>query len=140
MRERIEPAQLELEITESAYMDQHAAGLLDELHRVKEIGVHLAIDDFGTGYSSLAYLRWLPFDILKIDRSFVTNMVEDQRDEAIVRTIVTLAHHLEKTVVAEGVEKWHQLAALRRLGCHEAQGYLLGRPASAADLVKLLAA
>ena len=100
----------------------------------------LAIDDFGTGYSSLAYLRWVPFDILKVDRSFVTNMGEDQRDEAIVRTIVALARNLDKKVVAEGVEKPHQLTALRRLGCHEAQGYLLGRPAPADAVSGLLAA
>jgi diguanylate cyclase (GGDEF)-like protein len=136
----IEPALLELEITESAYMDQRADGLEDELQRVKALGVQLAIDDFGTGYSCLSYLRWVPFDILKIDRSFVTNMVEDQRDEAIVRTIVTLARHLDKTVVAEGVEKPHQLAALRRLGCHEAQGYLLGRPVAAEVIRPLVAA
>jgi diguanylate cyclase (GGDEF)-like protein len=136
----IEPALLELEITESAYMDQRADGLEDELQRVKALGVQLAIDDFGTGYSCLSYLRWVPFDILKIDRSFVTNMVEDQRDEAIVRTIVTLARHLDKTVVAEGVEKPHQLAALRRLGCHEAQGFLLGRPVAAEIIRPLVAA
>lgn len=136
----LDPSLLELEITESAYMDQRADGLEDELRRVKELGVQLAIDDFGTGYSCLSYLRWVPFDILKIDRSFVTNMVEDQRDEAIVRTIVTLARHLDKTVVAEGVERSHQLAALRRLGCHEAQGYLLGRPAPAESMVRLVAA
>ena len=136
----LEPSLLELEITESAYMDQRAAGLEDELRRVKDLGVVLAIDDFGTGYSSLAYLRWVPFDILKVDRSFVTNMGEDQRDEAIVRTIVALARNLDKTVVAEGVEKPHQLAALRRLGCHEAQGYLLGRPAPAEAVSGLLAA
>jgi diguanylate cyclase (GGDEF)-like protein len=135
----IEPALLELEITESAYMDQRADGLEDELQRVKALGVQLAIDDFGTGYSCLSYLRWVPFDILKIDRSFVTNMVEDQRDEAIVRTIVTLARHLDKTVVAEGVEKPHQLAALRRLGCHEAQGFLLGRPSRPEAIDALLA-
>ena len=136
----LEPSLLELEITESAYMDQRAAGLEDELRRVKDLGVVLAIDDFGTGYSSLAYLRWVPFDILKVDRSFVTNMGEDQRDEAIVRTIVALARNLDKTVVAEGVEKPHQLATLRRLGCHEAQGYLLGRPAPAETVSGLLAA
>jgi diguanylate cyclase (GGDEF)-like protein len=136
----LEPSLLELEITESAYMDQRAAGLEDELRRVKDLGVVLAIDDFGTGYSSLAYLRWVPFDILKVDRSFVTNMGEDQRDEAIVRTIVALARNLDKTVVAEGVEKPHQLATLRRLGCHEAQGYLLGRPAPAEAVSGLLAA
>ncbi len=136
----LEPSLLELEITESAYMDQRAAGLEDELRRVKDLGVVLAIDAFGTGYSSLAYLRWVPFDILKVDRSFVTNMGEDQRDEAIVRTIVALARNLDKTVVAEGVEKPHQLATLRRLGCHEAQGYLLGRPAPAEAVSGLLAA
>jgi diguanylate cyclase (GGDEF)-like protein len=127
----LEPSLLELEITESAYMDQRAAGLDDALRRIRTLGVRLAIDDFGTGYSSLSYLKWVPFDVLKIDRSFVENMVEDQRDEAIVSTIVTLARNLDKTVVAEGVEDERQLDALRRLGCHEAQGYLLGRPGPA---------
>jgi hypothetical protein len=109
-------------------MDQRAAGLEDALRRIRDLGVRLAIDDFGTGYSSLSYLKWVPFDVLKIDRSFVENMVDDQRDEAIVSTIVTLARNLDKTVVAEGVEDGRQLDALRRLGCHEAQGYFLGRP------------
>ena len=112
-------------------MDQRAAGLEDALRRIRDLGVRLAIDDFGTGYSSLSYLKWVPFDVLKIDRSFVENMVDDQRDEAIVSTIVTLARNLDKTVVAEGVEDGRQLDALRRLGCHEAQGYFLGRPGPA---------
>ena len=127
----LEPSLLELEITESAYMDQRAAGLEDALRRIRDLGVRLAIDDFGTGYSSLSYLKWVPFDVLKIDRSFVENMVDDQRDEAIVSTIVTLARNLDKTVVAEGVEDGRQLDALRRLGCHEAQGFFLGRPGPA---------
>ena len=93
--------------------------------------MRLAIDDFGTGWSSLAYLKWLPFDVLKVDRSFVRNLGEDPRDEAIIATIVTLARQLDKTVVAEGVESDRQLQALRRLGCQEAQGFLLGRPARA---------
>jgi EAL domain-containing protein (putative c-di-GMP-specific phosphodiesterase class I) len=110
------------------------------LQEVKRLGVRLAIDDFGTGWSSLAYLKWLPFDVLKVDRSFVRNLGEDPRDEAIVATIVTLARELDKTVVAEGVESERQLRALRRLGCQEAQGFLLGRPARPERIEALLAA
>ncbi len=134
------PDQLELEITESAYMEREAEGPHPGLEEVRRLGVRLAIDDFGTGWSSLAYLKWLPFDVIKIDRSFVRNLGEDPRDEAIVATIVTLARQLDKTVVAEGVESEGQLQVLRRLGCHEAQGFLLGRPERPEVIAALLAA
>ena len=116
--------------------DATESGIAD----LKRLGVRLAIDDFGTGYSSLAYLKWLPFDVLKVDRSFVRNLGEDPRDEAIVTTIITLARQLDKIVVAEGVESPRQLETLRRLGCHEAQGYLLGRPVPPEAIDLLLAA
>lgn len=136
----LDPHLLELEITESACMDREGEGLETCIAEIKQLGVRLALDDFGTGYSSLAYLKWLPFDALKVDRSFVSNIDGDSRDEAIVTTIVTLARQLDKTVVAEGVEHPRQLDALERLGCHQAQGYLLGRPAPAAEIDLLLAA
>jgi diguanylate cyclase (GGDEF)-like protein len=139
-RTGLEPALLELEITESACMERDGDAIESGIADVKRLGVRLAIDDFGTGYSSLAYLKWLPFDVLKVDRSFVRNLGEDARDEAIVTTIITLARQLDKIVVAEGVESPRQLETLRRLGCHEAQGYLLGRPAPPEAIDALLAA
>lgn len=137
---RLAPEQLELEITESAYMEREAEAPHPGLEEVRRLGVRVAIDDFGTGWSSLAYLKWLPFDVIKIDRSFVRNLGEDPRDEAIVATIVTLARQLDKTVVAEGVESEAQLQTLRRLGCHEAQGFLLGRPERPETIAARLAA
>jgi diguanylate cyclase (GGDEF)-like protein len=139
-RVRLEPELLELEITESACMDREGETLESGVAEIKRLGVRLAIDDFGTGWSSLAYLKWLPFDVLKVDRAFVRNLDGDPRDEAIVTTIVTLARHLEKIVVAEGVENQRQLDALGRLGCHEAQGFLLGRPSRPEAIDALLAA
>lgn len=122
-------------------MDQDSGGHAEHgIAALKRLGVRLAIDDFGTGYSSLAYLKWLPFDVLKVDRSFIRNLAGDSRDEAIVTTIITLARQLDKTVVAEGVENLPQLELLGRLGCHEAQGFLLGRPMPADGIDALLAA
>ena len=133
------PELLELEITESVCMRTMTGSIERELQRIKGLGVRLAIDDFGTGYSSLSYLKWLPFDIIKIDRSFVGAMRSDQRDRAIVKTIITLAKSLGKVVVAEGVENDGQLDSLLELGCDEAQGYLLGRPMPASEVSALLA-
>jgi EAL domain-containing protein (putative c-di-GMP-specific phosphodiesterase class I) len=135
-RAGLEPELLELEITDSACMDREGEALESGVAEIKRLGVRLAIDDFGTGWSSLAYLKWLPFDVLKVDRSFVRNLDGDPRDEAIV----TLARHLEKIVVAEGVENQRQLDALGRLGCHEAQGFMLGRPSRPEAIDALLAA
>lgn len=120
-------SRLELEITESTIMIDPARALrnLDALHG---LGVHLAIDDFGTGYSSLAYLKRLPVQTLKIDNSFVRNMLEDLQDELIVSSTIHLAHNLGLTVVAEGVENEALLARLSEMGCDEAQGYFIGRP------------
>ncbi len=116
-----------LEITESAIMDdpQRAMSILDKL---SQRGFTLSIDDFGTGYSSLAYLKRLPVDELKIDKSFVMNMQEDDDDAKIVRSTIDLAHNLGLTVVAEGVENGAILAQLRELQCDEAQGYYLAKP------------
>jgi EAL domain-containing protein (putative c-di-GMP-specific phosphodiesterase class I) len=116
-----------LEITESAIMDdpQRALGTLN---RLSGLGFKLSIDDFGTGYSSLAYLKRLPVDELKIDKSFVLSMVEDLDDAKIVRSTIDLAHNLGLTVVAEGVENVKVWDMLRELECDEAQGYHMGRP------------
>ena len=124
-----------LEITESMLMrDQVIARKhLDEL---RELGVRLAIDDFGTGYSSLAQLQRLPLDTLKIDRSFVTPLGESHDAEAIVTSIIAMAHAVDLTVIAEGVETERQLDVLQRLGCDQAQGFYFGRPIPAPDLFR----
>ena len=116
-----------LEITESAIMDDPQRALAT-LNRLSELGFRLSIDDFGTGYSSLAYLKRLPVDELKIDKSFVMSMVEDPDDAKIVRSTIDLAHNLGLSVVAEGVENEQVWALLRELDCDEAQGYHMGKP------------
>ena len=125
---------LMLEITERAFMDPTSS--LDTLLELKAMGVCIAVDDFGTGYSSLSYLERLPIDMLKIDKSFVWGIEKSSAKEAIVRTIITLAHNLGVSVIAEGVETDAQRRWLRAEGCDLAQGYLLGRPASPQRLLK----
>jgi diguanylate cyclase (GGDEF)-like protein len=136
----LDPGLLEVEITETAYLDHATSSVDDQLRAIKRLGAQIAIDDFGTGYASLSYLRWLPIDVIKIDRSFISRIGEDRQDEAIVASMVALATTLGKRVVAEGVEHSGQLDILRRLGCDEAQGYLVGRPASERRLRSRLAA
>ncbi len=121
------PAQLELEIVEStAISDMDSA--LEVLTACRELGIRLALDDFGTGYASLAYFRKLPVDLLKIDRSFVRDMLDDPEDRAIVETVVHLARAFGRQVVAEGVETPEHAAALTELGCRLGQGYGIARP------------
>jgi len=130
---------LEVEITESAVMADPGRAL-DTLERLHQMGVRLAIDDFGTGYSSLAYLKRLPVDEVKIDKSFVRDMPTNGDDATIARSIIDLGHNLGLLVVAEGVEDqatWDQLGAM---GCDQVQGYYLSRPISAADLTAWVAA
>ncbi|SFV14169.1 bifunctional diguanylate cyclase/phosphodiesterase [Pseudoduganella namucuonensis] len=131
------PACLELELTESVFMDDvtQAVGLL---HELKALGVTLAIDDFGTGYSSLSYLRSFPIDVLKIDRSFVNDLATDTDDEAIVVSIIALAHNLKLRVVAEGVESREQLEYLRRHDCDQIQGYYFSRPVGPLQFEQML--
>ncbi|MEW4429526.1 EAL domain-containing protein [Paenibacillus pabuli] len=130
----LEPDWLELEITESMTFDKDRA--FEQLRKIKEIGVQISIDDFGTGYSSLHYLKDLPIDRLKIDRSFVNEVMEDRNNAAIVSTITSMAHHLQLKVTAEGVENESQLVFLRDQHCHEAQGYFFSKPIVAADFEK----
>ncbi len=124
---RASPAQLELEITESVFIDdsEHALG---QLHALRELGLRIGLDDFGTGYSSLAYLRRFPFDTLKIDRAFVNEMLLRKDARAIVQMISQLADTLGMRTVCEGVETEQQLTAVAQAGCHEVQGYLVSTP------------
>jgi diguanylate cyclase (GGDEF)-like protein len=129
----VEPGLLELEITERVIMADPVR-VRDVVERLKKIGVRLAIDDFGTGYSSLSYLKSLPIDVIKIDRSFVIGMAEEDSDRAIVRSTIDLAHNLGLTVVAEGVENQETLDELARYGCDLAQGFHIARPQAATEL------
>ena len=116
-----------LELTENTLM-QDTASTVDALHALRSQGVHLSIDDFGTGYSSLSYLKRFPVEALKIDRSFIDGLGRESEDTSIVEAIIRLAHALELSAVAEGLETPTQLETLRTLGCDFAQGYLLGHP------------
>jgi EAL domain-containing protein (putative c-di-GMP-specific phosphodiesterase class I) len=116
------------------------AKALAALERLHQLGIRLAIDDFGTGYSSLAYLKKLPVQELKIDRSFVLNMAEDLDDAAIVRSTIELAHNMGLRVVAEGIETREIYQQLRVLGCDEAQGYFMSRPLPATEMEEWLEA
>lgn len=133
----IDPRSLKLEITESAAME-NAEHTIDMLNRLKLLGVQLSIDDFGTGYSSLSYLHRLPFDTLKIDRSFVYSVGEKGENSEILQTIISLAKNLKKKVIAEGIETESQLNLLQNLGCDYGQGYLLARPLTKENAEKAL--
>ena len=133
----IDPSTVCLEVTESVVME-NAEFAITTLRQLKALGVRISIDDFGTGFSSLAYLRRFPLDELKVDKSFVDGLGRDPEATAIVAAVMGMAHALDLTVVAEGVETEAQAAALRNLGCDEAQGYLYARPQSARDLDPLL--
>ena len=135
----LEPRYLEIELTESVLLG-HGTEVLDTLTALKALGVGLAIDDFGTGYSSLAYLKRYPIDRLKIDRSFVRDLLVDADNLAIVTAIIQMAHSLKLVTVAEGVESRAQLDALRQLGCRQFQGFLVSRPLAAPALEALLRA
>ena len=124
------PHLLELEVTES-YVMNHIEGVVETMTRVRDLGVTLSIDDFGTGYSSLSYLKQLPVDVLKIDRSFISDIPMDSDDEKIASAIIAMAHNLSLKVVAEGVETQQQLTFLEQRGCDLAQGYFIARPMTA---------
>ncbi len=134
---RLDPARLELEITESSLMINRDSvrNILGKLRRMK---VKLAIDDFGTGYSNFSYLKYLPIDVLKIDRSFVSEVTSVADDAMIIRTIVRLAHGLGMQTVAEGIETVQQLAFMRNIRCDQGQGFLFAAPMPAAVLIEKL--
>ena len=123
----LEPGYLELELTESALMNDAADAACKLLH-LRDLGVSISVDDFGTGYSSLSYLKHLPIDTIKIDRSFVRDIASDPDDAAIVDAIVAMAHSLNLNVIAEGVETHEQLKFLRECNCQQVQGYYFARP------------
>lgn len=128
---------LKLEITESTAME-NAEHSIKILNKLKEIGVQLSIDDFGTGYSSLSHLHRLPFDTLKIDRSFVNRVGERGEDSEVLQTVISLAKNLKMRVIAEGIETPAQLAVLQNLGCDYGQGYLLAKPKCVEETEELL--
>ena len=134
-----DPSLLCLEITESVAMEE-ADDTIASLIQLRGLGIRLAIDDFGSGYSSLSYLRSFPVDILKIDRSFVRGLGDDRRNNSIAGAIVSLAHALELTAIAEGIETVEQLEELRLLGCDMGQGFLFARPQAPEVLEELIAA
>lgn len=133
----LHPSCLNLEITESSIM-KNAESAAETLGELKKAGIKISIDDFGTGYSSLGYLKRLPIDILKIDRSFIRDVTTNPDDMALVMAIIMLAHNLRLKVVAEGVETEEQLDLLHRLGCDEWQGYLCSEPVTAEIFKNLL--
>jgi EAL domain-containing protein (putative c-di-GMP-specific phosphodiesterase class I) len=133
----VPPHRLTVEVTETAMMTDTGPAL-DVLAHLHELGVHIAIDDFGTGYSSLAYLKRLPVDELKIDQSFISDLARNDESAFIARSVIELGHHLGLTVVAEGVEDESAWSALRAMGCDLAQGYYVGRPQRADQLVAWL--
>ncbi|CAH0355597.1 hypothetical protein SPH9361_03642 [Sphingobium sp. CECT 9361] len=136
-RSGLEPQRLELEITESLFIDNVEATLAS-LHSLRALGVRVALDDFGTGYSSLSYLRSFPFDKLKIDRSFIVDLLAHDGATAIIRAITSLADALGMETTAEGVESSEQLDILRAEGCGQIQGYLFSRPIPASEVDALL--
>jgi EAL domain-containing protein (putative c-di-GMP-specific phosphodiesterase class I) len=133
----LDPHRLVLECTETIFIED-SEKMLSTLHKLKQIGVQIALDDFGTGYSSLSYLRSFPFDIVKIDRSFVSDLDASTSCSVIVQAVILIAGSLGIKTVAEGVETEAQLKLLKLLGCNDVQGYLLGVPAPAAEIGKLV--
>jgi diguanylate cyclase (GGDEF)-like protein/PAS domain S-box-containing protein len=134
----IDPAQLKLEVTETAVLDNQE-NASEVIRRIKASGVRVSLDDFGTGYSSFSYLHQMPYDTLKVDRSFVTRLEEGDESNEIVHAIIVLAHNLRMDVVAEGVETPRQVAKLRNMACEYAQGYHFAKPMSADEASQLIA-
>jgi polar amino acid transport system substrate-binding protein len=134
----MDPAYLELEVTESSMMASMKEAIV-EMEKVRALGVRISIDDFGTGYSSLSYLRVLPVNSVKIDQSFIRDLNESSQNAiSVVRAIISLAHSLNLTVVAEGVETEAQMRTLINLNCDLFQGYLLHRPLDVDTVGKVL--
>jgi EAL domain-containing protein (putative c-di-GMP-specific phosphodiesterase class I) len=133
----LRPDRFELEITEAVLMHNDDVTMA-VLHQMRSLGVKISMDDFGTGYSSLSYLRGFPFDKIKIDRSFVRDLIEKPDSIAIIRAVTGLGHSFGMTTTAEGVETQEQLDQMRAEGCTEAQGYFYGKPMPANEIAQLL--
>jgi EAL domain-containing protein (putative c-di-GMP-specific phosphodiesterase class I) len=131
------PERLKLELTESMLV-VNIEDLILKMNAIKKLGVSFSLDDFGTGYSSLAYLKRLPLDQLKIDQSFVRDLLVDANDAAIAQAVLALGHSLGLEVIAEGVESGEQYAFLKNLGCDAYQGYWFAKPVPAVELVGLV--
>jgi EAL domain-containing protein (putative c-di-GMP-specific phosphodiesterase class I) len=134
---KLSPRLIEVEITESAMMGEQKH-ILDQLAAIRKLGIKLHVDDFGSGYSSLSQLALLKMDVLKVDRSFTAGLGKAPEGRVFYQAIVSMAHALGMSIVAEGVETEEQLDMVRELGCDEAQGYHLGRPAPADEVAQLL--
>lgn len=133
----VNPSEIELEITESVLIDE-LSEVKDKLHMLRDYGIRVSLDDFGTGFSSLSYLKGLPIDTLKIDKSFIDNVVEDDSSRIITESIVSMVSKLGFETIAEGVETKEQYEYLCDIGCDAIQGYLLGRPTPAVEIDNLL--
>jgi EAL domain-containing protein (putative c-di-GMP-specific phosphodiesterase class I) len=138
-RASIDPADLVFEVTESVLLDD-SAHTMDFLTRLKGLGAEVALDDFGTAFSSLSYVRRFPFDHLKLDISFTSELPHSTRSMLLVEEICHLAISMDMRVIAEGIERQEQADALRGIGCDYGQGYLFSRPLPVADCGRLLAA
>ncbi|MCR4523286.1 EAL domain-containing protein [Bosea sp. 47.2.35] len=135
---RVPPAHFEVEVTETVFLARRTATasfILSELHKA---GVSIALDDFGTGFASLIHLKQFPVDHIKIDKSFVQNLICDDGDAAIVAAIVNLGHAMGIHITAEGVENTEQMMRLREVGCDFVQGYLYAKPRSGAEVPKTI--
>jgi EAL domain-containing protein (putative c-di-GMP-specific phosphodiesterase class I) len=130
---KVNPKFVELEITESILMKdfENSVKLLAE---IRDLGINIALDDFGTGYSSLSYLKQLPINTLKIDKSFIDNIVTNERERAIVDGIIQLAQKIDLDVIAEGVETKEQIKLLKNMGCNQIQGYYFSKPLPAIEI------
>ena len=134
----LDPRSIELELTEN-FLIENVEQVAIQLQQLRDLGTVISIDDFGTGYSSLSYVKRLPVDRLKIDQSFIRDLMSDPSDLAIVTTIIGLAHSLKMEVVAEGVETADQLECLRAAGCDEVQGFYYARPMPADEFMAFIA-
>jgi diguanylate cyclase (GGDEF)-like protein len=134
---KLSQRELTIELTESVFLG-HETGLEKQMEQLRELGLGLSVDDFGTGYSSLSYLKRLPVNEIKIDRSFVRDLLVDPDDETLCKTIIAMGHNLGLQIIAEGVESAEQLSYLKKLGCDLAQGYHIGRPMTEEVLVQYL--
>ena len=133
----ISPDKVELEVTENVAMRNIDSAIVT-LEKLKDKGMNIAMDDFGTGYSSLGYLRKLPIDTVKIDRSFVSGIPDSKEDALIAQTIIAMAHSMNLSLIVEGVENVRQLNFFRQQGCHIVQGYLFSKPVRARNILKML--